>query len=81
VFYFWFDSHDYSMDYFAYSSGGNRFRAVSSIKEVKGLKLQNYINYKASENEKNKLLDYPSVYEQNNLIKFSEISFENIKVE
>lgn len=81
VFYFWFDSNDYSMDYFAYSSGGNRFRAVSAIKEVNGLKLQNYINYKALENEKNKLLDYSSVYEQNNLIKLSEIDFENIKVE
>ena len=81
VFYFWFDSNDYSMDYFAYSSGGNRFRAVSAIKEVNGLKLQNYINYKALENEKNKLLDYSSVYEQNNLIKLSEINFENIKLE
>jgi len=81
VYYFWFDAQDYSMDYFAYSSGGNRFRAVSSIKESKGLKLQNYTNYKASDNEKTKLLDYGAIYEQNKLIKLSEINLEHLKVD
>jgi hypothetical protein len=80
VFYFWFDTEDYSMDYFAYSSGGNRFRAVNSIKEVNGLKLQDYVNYKSADGEKSELLNYPKLYEQDRLIKLSEINLENLKV-
>ena len=81
VYYFWFDQADHSMDYFAYSSGGNRFRAVKKIKETKGLKLQDYENFEGNKLEKTPLLNYDKLYEQDKLIKLSEIVLENVKVE
>ena len=78
VYYFWFDQEDQSMDYFAYSTGGNRFRAVKELKQADGLILQNYINYESKKGEKTPLLNYHTLYEQNKLIKLSEIILDNI---
>jgi hypothetical protein len=81
VFYFWFDQDDHSMDYFAYSEGGNRFRAVKEIKEAGSLKLQDYNNYESAKGEKTPLVNYDKLFEENKLVKLSEIIIENIKVE
>lgn len=80
VYYFWFDQQDQSMDYFAYSTGGERFRAVKELKQADGLILQNYINYESKKGEKTPLLNYDKLYEKDELVKLSEIILENIKV-
>ena len=80
VYYFWFDQQDQSMDYFAYSTGGNRFRAVKELKRDDGLMLQNYINYESKKGEKTPLLNYDKLYENDDLVKLSEIILENITV-
>lgn len=80
VFYYWFDSEDSSLDYFAYSAGGNRFRAFKSDINSGGLSLQNYINYQSKEGEKTPLKDYPLLFEKNELEKLSEIVLENLSV-
>lgn len=80
IFYYWFDFEDYSMDYLAYGSGGNRFRAVKEIKEDKGIKFQNYLNYEGNKNESSLLINYDSLYQADNLQLLSEIVLENIHV-
>lgn len=80
VFYYWFDIEDASLDYLAYSAGGNRFRSFKSSLNSEGLTLQNYINYQSKEGEKTPLKDYPQLFEKNQLEKLSEIVLENLMV-
>lgn len=80
VFYYWFDAKDHSMDYFAYSKGGNRFRAANGLIKSGDLYLQNYINLEAAANEKRDLKDYHISFEQDKLKKLSEITLENLEV-
>ncbi|HEX7367361.1 MAG TPA: DUF6503 family protein [Pelobium sp.] len=80
VFYFWFDDKDSSMDYFAYSKGGNRFRAINGLINAKGLYLQNYLNLENKNNQKTALKDYYKLYEQDKLHLLSEIELKNLVV-
>nr|WP_294900789.1 DUF6503 family protein [uncultured Pedobacter sp.] len=80
VFYFWFDATDYSMDYFAYSKGGNRFRAIDGLINAKGLYLQNYINLENKSNEKTALKDYYKLFEEDKLSTLSHITLKNLRV-
>ncbi len=81
VFYFWFDQKDHSMDYFAYSQGGKRFRAVKNLINSGALKLQNYVNYKSKEGEQTTLSEYHQLYEDGKLEKLSEIVLEDLKLQ
>ncbi|MBK0382099.1 hypothetical protein I5M32_03925 [Pedobacter sp. SD-b] len=81
VFYFWFDAEDHSMDYFAYSKGGNRFRAINGlIKSGEGYYFQDYQNFEYKGNKKLPLSDYYVLFEQDKLSKLSEIDLRNIVV-
>jgi hypothetical protein len=82
VYYFWFKEKDKSLDYFAYSSGGNRFRSVNGlVKAGDGFFFQNYINLENKGDQKTPLSDYHILFEQDKLTKLSEINLTNIKVE
>ncbi|WP_442794374.1 DUF6503 family protein [Pelobium manganitolerans] len=80
TFYFWFDARDKSMDYFAYSKGGDRFRAGNGLIRDKGLYLQNYVNLENKNPEKTALKDYYKLFEQDKLSTLSYIELRNLKV-
>lgn len=80
VYYFWFDAKDHSMDYFAYSAGGERFRALNGLINNSGVYLQNYYNLESKNNEKRHLKDYHILFEQDKLSLLSEITLKNLKV-
>ncbi|MFC5285320.1 DUF6503 family protein [Pedobacter alpinus] len=80
VYYFWFDTKDSSMDYFAYSAGGNRFRAINGLVKVGNIYLQNYYNLENKGNDKRPLKDYHILFEQDKLSLLSEIKMENVKI-
>ncbi len=81
IFYFWFDEKDSSMDYFAYSEGGNRFRAINGlVKSSNDLYLQNYINLENKSEEKTALKDYHILFEQDKLNVLSEIILKKLTV-
>jgi len=80
VFYFWFDVKDHSMDYFAYSKGGNRFRAINGLINSDGLYLQNYVNLESKNNDKSALKDYYVLFEQDKLNTLSYITLKNLSV-
>ncbi|MEO5910813.1 MAG: DUF6503 family protein [Pelobium sp.] len=81
TYYFWFDGFDHSMDYFAYSSGGNRFRAINGLVQSGDFFFQNYKNLVAKEGVKTPLIRYDKLFEEDKLIKLSDITLENLKVE
>lgn len=83
-FLYWFGKEDHLMDYMAYlyftDGGGVRMREVTAVKEVGGIRFQNYLNFKPL--DKNTPLDQmQELYESGKLEKLSEINLENIKVE
>lgn len=78
VFYYWFDKQDYSMDHFAYSSGGNRFRDVLRTHDVDGVIFQDYINYQMPLDDSVTTVDkYDSLFEAGKLRELSRIEFQD----
>ena len=74
IFYYWFDKEDYSMDHFAYSSGGNRFRQVLRTQRAGGVIFQDYINYQMPlDDSTTSVLKYDSLYEAGKLRELSRI--------
>ncbi|WP_017260110.1 DUF6503 family protein [Pedobacter arcticus] len=80
IFYFWFDAKDSSMDYFAYSKGGNRFRAINGLINSNGIYLQNYTNLENKGDLKKDLKDYYTLFEQDKLTTLSQITFKNLSI-
>ncbi|MBN3583652.1 hypothetical protein JYB64_14730 [Algoriphagus aestuarii] len=82
-FLYWIGKDDFLMDYMAYSyltdGGGVRMRSVSSVKDVGGIRFQNYLNLKP-EVEKTPVDSMQSYYLAGKLEVLSEINLENIKV-
>ena len=80
---FWFDTDDYSMDFFAYDyitdGGGVRFREAENSRIINGLTIQDYINYKPSADSIG--LDRTmEAFQTNSLVELSRIQLENVKV-
>lgn len=81
VYYYWFDTQDYSMDHFAYSSGGNRFRVVLKTHDVGGVIFQDYINYQMPLNDSiTPVVKYDSLFEAGKLRELSRIEFMDMRL-
>lgn len=81
IYYYWFDTSDYSMDHFAYSTGGNRFRSVSRTHHVNGIIFQDYINYQSPlDDSLTPVQKYDSLYNAGRLRELSKIEMENIVI-
>lgn len=81
VYYYWFDTADYSMDYFAYSSGGNRFREVLKTQNVDGVIFQDYINYQMPlDDSLTTVFKYDSLFEVGKLRELSRIEFKDMRL-
>lgn len=83
VFLYWFDQETFQMDYFAYQyyadEGGIRFREAYNIRQIEGIRIADYHNYKPA--DKNvKLSDIDQFFEANQLILLSEINLKNVAV-
>lgn len=79
VFYYWFDTEDYSMDHLAYSSGGNRFRDVIRSHNVDGVIFQDYVNYQSPPGDSiSPLVKYDSLFNEGKLRELSRIEIEDI---
>lgn len=81
VFYYWFDKEDYSMDHFAYSSGGNRFREVLRQHDVGGVIFQDYLNYQMPLDDSITTVDhYDSLFYAGKLRVLSRIEFQDFNL-
>ena len=80
VYYYWFDSKTYVMEYLAYSyevnEGGVRFRSAFNPRTIDGIRFQDYVNYKAPVGTA--LKDLPQLFEKGELEELSIIATENV---
>ncbi len=81
---YWIHKQNHMMDYVAYNyitdGGGTRFRQAINRREVSGLIVQDYINFKPD--EKFEPLDnLPGLFESDSLTELSRIVNTNVKVE
>lgn len=79
VYYYWFDTEDYSMDHFAYSAGGNRFREVLRTQNAGGVIFQDYVNYQSPADDTiTPVLKYDSLYDAGKLRELSRIEIKSM---
>lgn len=83
VFIYWIGKKDFLIDYLAYSyhtnGGGKRFRVLKEQCVKNGIRFVDYHNYKPK-NKPIKLIDIDKAFEQDQLIKVSEIVLKDIEV-
>lgn len=83
IYMYWIHREDYTMDYLAYryyvNNGGVRFREVMNTETVKGIRFQDYINYKPASIPEN-LQTLETLFEKKKLKEVSRIIKENIQV-
>ncbi len=81
VYYYWFDTEDYSMDYLAYSAGGNRMREVLKQHTVNGIIFQDYINYQSPLGDSiTPVIKYDSLLNAGKLRELSRIEMKDVVV-
>ena len=84
IYYYWFDTLDYSMDYLAYSfqvnGGGTRFRKAVNFRKINGVGVQDYLNYKGPASP-DSLRFISELYKEGKLPLLSEIKVSGINVE
>ncbi|WKD86712.1 hypothetical protein KCTC32516_02088 [Polaribacter huanghezhanensis] len=83
IFIYWIDKKNFKVDYLAYSfhenGGGMRFREATNERFVNGIRFVDYNNYKPK-NASTKLENLDKAFQDNELVKLSEINLENLKV-
>lgn len=80
VFYYWFHANDFTLQYLAYSEGGQRFRDAYNPRVVNGIRFVDYVNYENDSLEKTPLVKYDSLFEAGKLRQLSRIELKNIEV-
>lgn len=86
VFYYWFDTSDYSMDYLAYSYNeedegtGMRFRVAINPREVNGIRIQDYKNLKPRIKDSVPLGSIDEAFQKGELIELSTIELEDVVI-
>lgn len=85
VFYYWFDTEDYSMDYLAYSYNeddgqGIRFRIAYNTRKVNGVTIQDYKNLKPTIKDSVPLAEIDQAYINGQLTQLSLIDLEDVVI-
>lgn len=85
VFFYWFDTEDYSMDFLAYSYNeddgkGIRFREAFNAREVNGVVIQDYKNYKPRVKDSIPLSEMDQAFQEDGLELLSLIELENVQI-
>lgn len=83
VFVYWIGKENFQIDYLAYlfhvNGGGKRFREVSKEHLIDGVRFVDYNNYKPKD-PKIDVFSMDKAFENNELVKVSEINMENIEL-
>jgi hypothetical protein len=80
VFYFWIDRDIHSLDYLAYSEGGNRFRKAVNPQVVGGIVVQDYLNFQGPKDDTTDVGQYDHRYRAGGLTLLSRIEQKNVRV-
>lgn len=85
VFFYWFDTDDYSLDYLAYSYNeddgkGIRFRVAYNQRVVNGVVMQDYKNMKPAIKDSVPLAQIDQAYQESKLEELSLIELEDVVI-
>lgn len=86
IFYYWFDTEDYSMDYLAYSyveedeGRGLRFRVAYNSRKVNEVTIQDYKNLKPTIKDSVPLSEIDQAYMDGKLTELSLIELKNMSI-
>lgn len=83
-FLYWIHPEQFTMDYLAYNyitdGGGARFREAYNVRNIKGIRFADYINYKPTSDTR-AVETFDELYNQGELVELSRIDSENIEVD
>ena len=84
IFLYWIHTQHHTMDYLAYTyhvnGGGARFRAAHNIRTVEGIRFADFRNYKTAEGDSVSLEEHGRLFNEDALIKVSDVNLENVRV-
>jgi hypothetical protein len=88
VFFYWFRTDSYAMDYLAYAYGlgseetdpGTRFREAYNVRRVNGARFADYRNYTADTLRPTQMAQYPTLRAQDALELVSRIEVDSVQV-
>ena len=79
---YWFAADDFRLNYLAYNflvdGGGARFREAYNAREVEGIRVQDYLNYKPTDATRRDVLNFDELYRAGGLDTLSRIELENV---
>ena len=82
---YWIHKANYTMDYLAYNyhvdGGGARFRSAYNIRNSRGIRFADYVNYKPMEKDNRAVESFGKLFQDGQLKELSRIETENINVE
>jgi Family of unknown function (DUF6503) len=84
-FIYWFHRDRHTMDYMAYyfyvNDEGSRFRKAINIRDVGGVRIQDYVNMKSDSLDYNSVEHYDRMFEEGKLVPVSEVILDNVRIE
>ncbi|MDH3652491.1 MAG: hypothetical protein OEQ53_22560 [Saprospiraceae bacterium] len=86
TFYYWFDADNHKMDYLAYEYTEDdgevdlRFREAYNPREVAGVRIQDYYNFKPKKGETVSIHEVAQAYEQDRLELLSKIELTDVQI-
>ena len=89
VFFYWFRTDTYEMDYLAYAFGlgdedtdvGTRFREAYDIRRVNGVRMADYMNYTRESLPPDQMARYPALWAQDSLDLVSRIETDSVSIQ
>jgi hypothetical protein len=87
VFYYWFHTDTYAMDYLSYAFGlapgeetGTRFREAFNVRRVEGVRFADYHNYTDTTLAPDEMPRYPELLEEGALELVSDVKIDSVQV-
>jgi Family of unknown function (DUF6503) len=83
-FIYWIDVESGALDYLAYyfhvNDGGSRFRKAVNIREIEGVRIADYLNFRSSDLTLDNIEQYDAHYSTGTAELVSEINLENVQI-
>jgi len=88
VFYYWFRTDTYAMDYLSYAFGlapgdtdtGTRFREAYNVRRIDGVRIADYLNYTVDTLATDRMTRYPDLWAQDALELVSRVEVDSVRI-
>ncbi len=84
-FLYWFHKENFTMDYMAYyfytNEEGSRFRKATNVRRIEGVRIADYLNYRAGGLTYDTIDRYDRLFNADSLDLVSEVNLDNVRIE